>query len=206
MSAAASLRLIAAQPDGVVRRVQYRPAQSGGTLAFVAMSDPTGDFEPMVMPEHVAAARETLEVGKAYVFRGRVRWRDGDLGSVDPKAWRQLDARLEAALAPVRAALSTARGEAKARRLALIEEVTALAARALEHDAPAQVKAIQARWQANAKELMLTQREERALGEVRGPGEKTHRPRAYSASRTPNRQCLPSLRSPSTPMRIPSHG
>ena len=64
---------------GVVRRVQYRPAQSGGTLAFVSMSDPTGDFEPMVMPEHVAAAREVLEVGKAYVFRGRVRWRDGDL-------------------------------------------------------------------------------------------------------------------------------
>ncbi len=64
---------------GVVRRVQYRPAQSGGTLAFVSMSDPTGDFEPMVMPEHVAAAREILEVGKAYVFRGRVRWRDGDL-------------------------------------------------------------------------------------------------------------------------------
>jgi DNA polymerase-3 subunit alpha len=64
---------------GVVRRVQYRPAQSGGALAFVSMSDPTGDFEPMVMPEHVAAAREVLEVGKAYVFRGRVRWRDGDL-------------------------------------------------------------------------------------------------------------------------------
>jgi DNA polymerase-3 subunit alpha len=64
---------------GVVRRVQYRPAQSGGTLAFVSMSDPTGDFEPMVMPENVAAAREVLEVGKAFVFRGRVRWRDGDL-------------------------------------------------------------------------------------------------------------------------------
>jgi DNA polymerase-3 subunit alpha len=64
---------------GVVRRIQYRPANSGGTLAFVAMSDPTGDFEPMVMPEYVAAARETLEVGKAFVFRGRVRWRDGDL-------------------------------------------------------------------------------------------------------------------------------
>ena len=64
---------------GVVRRVQYRPAQTGGTLAFVSMSDPTGDFEPMVMPEQVAAAREVLEVGKAFVFRGRVRWRDGDL-------------------------------------------------------------------------------------------------------------------------------
>jgi DNA polymerase-3 subunit alpha len=64
---------------GVLRRVQYRPAQSGGTLAFVSMSDPTGDFEGMVMPEHVQAARDVLEVGKPFVFRGRVRWRDGDL-------------------------------------------------------------------------------------------------------------------------------
>ncbi len=64
---------------GVVRRVQYRPAMSGGTLAFVSLSDPTGDFEPIVMPEHTAALRDVLEVGKAFVFRGRVRWRDGDL-------------------------------------------------------------------------------------------------------------------------------
>ncbi|MBX9747329.1 MAG: DNA polymerase III subunit alpha, partial [Hyphomonadaceae bacterium] len=64
---------------GVVRSVKYRPANSGGTLAFIAASDPTGDFEAMVMPEHVEAARDSLEVGKAFVFRGRVRWRDGDL-------------------------------------------------------------------------------------------------------------------------------
>jgi DNA polymerase-3 subunit alpha len=64
---------------GVIRRIQYRPAMSGGTLAFVSMSDPTGDFEGMIMPEYVAAARDVLEVGKAFVFRGRVRWRDGDL-------------------------------------------------------------------------------------------------------------------------------
>ncbi|MES1202436.1 MAG: DNA polymerase III subunit alpha [Pseudomonadota bacterium] len=64
---------------GVVRRVQYRPAMSGGTLAFISLSDPTGDYEAMVMPEHVNAARERLEVGKPVVFRGRVRWRDGDL-------------------------------------------------------------------------------------------------------------------------------
>jgi DNA polymerase-3 subunit alpha len=64
---------------GVVRRVQYRPAMSGGTLAFVSMSDPTGDFEGMIMPENVQAARDIIEVGKAFGFRGRVRWRDGDL-------------------------------------------------------------------------------------------------------------------------------
>ena len=64
---------------GVLRRIQYRPAMTGGTLAFVSMSDPTGDFEGMVMPEYVEQARDVLEVGKAFVFRGRVRWRDGDM-------------------------------------------------------------------------------------------------------------------------------
>ena len=93
------------------------------------------------------------------------RWHDGDLGSVEPKAWKGLDARFKAALAPLRDALSAARDQAKARRLALIEEATALAAKALDRDAPAQVKAIQAKWQAQAKELPLTQRDERALWE-----------------------------------------
>jgi hypothetical protein len=92
-------------------------------------------------------------------------WHDGDLSSMHPKAWRSLDARLKDALAPLRDALSAARGQAKARRLALIEEASALAAKALEHDAPAQVKAIQVKWQAQAKELMLTRRDDRALWE-----------------------------------------
>ena len=91
------------------------------------------------------------------------RWREGDLGSVAPKAWKGLDARLKAVLASARDALSAAQGHAKARRLALIEEATALAAKALERDAPAQVKVIQAQWQAQAKELILPQRDERAL-------------------------------------------
>jgi DNA polymerase-3 subunit alpha len=64
---------------GVVRRVMYKPAMSGGTLAFVSLSDPTGDYEIMVMPEGVAQARERLVVGKPVVFRGKVRWRDGDM-------------------------------------------------------------------------------------------------------------------------------
>ena len=93
------------------------------------------------------------------------RWHDGDLGSVESKAWRNLDARLDAALAPLRDALSAARDQAKARRLTLIEEATGLAAKALDRDAPAQVKVIQARWQALAKELTLRQRDERALWE-----------------------------------------
>ena len=54
-------------------------------------------------------------------------WREGDLGSVEPGAWKKLDARLKAALLPLRDALSSAREGAKAGRQALIAEATALA-------------------------------------------------------------------------------
>ena len=90
-------------------------------------------------------------------------WREGDLGSVDPGAWKKLDLRFKAALAPLREALSAARERAKAGRQALIDEVTALAARAMERELPSQVKAIQAKWQVEAKALALAQRDERAL-------------------------------------------
>jgi DNA repair protein SbcC/Rad50 len=93
------------------------------------------------------------------------KWRDGDLGSVEPKAWKSFDTQFRAALAPARDALAAARDEAKARRVALIEEASALSAKAMERDTPGQVKAIQARWQAQAKELSLAQRDERALWE-----------------------------------------
>jgi len=64
---------------GVIRRIQYKPAMSGGTLAFIGVSDPTGDFEAMIVPEQVPVARDIIEAGKAFVFRGRVRWKEGDL-------------------------------------------------------------------------------------------------------------------------------
>ena len=92
-------------------------------------------------------------------------WREGDLGSVEPGAWKKFDARMKAALLPLREVLASARDSAKAGRRALIAEVTALAAKALDRDAPSQVKAIQARWQAEAKATPLPQRDERALWE-----------------------------------------
>jgi DNA polymerase-3 subunit alpha len=64
---------------GVLRRVVTRPAQSGGQLAYVTFSDPTGEFEAMVMPEHLSAARELLQPGRALAFTTKVRWRDGDM-------------------------------------------------------------------------------------------------------------------------------
>jgi len=90
-------------------------------------------------------------------------WREGDLGSVDPGAWKKLDLRFKAALGPLREAMSAARERAKAGRQALIDEAAALLPRATEREVPSQVKAIQARWQAEAKELSLMQRDERAL-------------------------------------------
>ncbi|MBL0142424.1 MAG: DUF349 domain-containing protein [Betaproteobacteria bacterium] len=92
-------------------------------------------------------------------------WREGELGSVDPGAWKKLDARLKEALAPLRATLSGAREEAKNGRLALIAEVEALLPRAMEREAPSLVKAIQARWQEHSKAHPLAQRDERALWE-----------------------------------------
>jgi hypothetical protein len=94
------------------------------------------------------------------------KWREGELGSIEPKAWKELDARLKETLAPLRGLLGEAREQAKAGRRALIEETQALAARALERDTPAQVKAIQARWQEHAKAHPLPQRDERALWEA----------------------------------------
>ena len=92
-------------------------------------------------------------------------WREGQLGSVDPGAWKKLDARLKEAVAPLRAVLSESREQAKSGRLALIAEVEALAPRAMDREAPSLVKAIQARWQEHSKAHPLAQRDERGLWE-----------------------------------------
>jgi hypothetical protein len=92
-------------------------------------------------------------------------WRDGDLGSVDKKAWSTFDTRYRAAVAPLRDALAAARLEAKAGRQALIDEANAVAAKAMERDAPSKVKALQAQWQVQAKAFTLPQRDERVLWE-----------------------------------------
>ena len=41
------------------------------------------------------------------------KWRDGDLGSVEPKAWKGFDTQFRAALAPARDALAAARERSK---------------------------------------------------------------------------------------------
>ena len=92
-------------------------------------------------------------------------WRTTDLGSLEPRLWKKLDGELKAALAPVRDALGAAREDAKANRQKLIDEVTTLAGQALDRDSPSKVRAIQAKWQEQAKAITLAQRDERALWE-----------------------------------------
>ena len=116
-------------------------------------------------PTLLAAEPRDLRAIERWLRETDKTWREGDLGSVEPGAWKKLDARLKAALLPLREVLAGARESAKAGRQALIAEVTALAAKALDRDAPSQVKAIQAKWQAEAKAKPLGQRDERALWE-----------------------------------------
>jgi len=92
-------------------------------------------------------------------------WHGATLGSVEPGAWKKLDARMKEALAPLRAELSAARQQARTERQALITEAEALAPRAMERDTPSHVKELQVRWQAHAKSMALAQRDERVLWE-----------------------------------------
>jgi len=92
-------------------------------------------------------------------------WRGSNLGSVEPGAWKKLDARLKAALAPLRTALADARRQAVQQREALIAEAEAMVPKAMERDVPTRVKELQARWQTHAKSIVLQQRDERALWE-----------------------------------------
>lgn len=92
-------------------------------------------------------------------------WRGTTLGSVQENTWKKLDARLKEALAPLREALNGARQQARSGRQALIDEAKLLADKGFDRDTPAQVKALQARWQTHAKSFTLPQRDERVLWE-----------------------------------------
>jgi DNA polymerase III subunit alpha len=64
---------------GVVRGRKERPARDGGKFAWVTLSDPTGEYEVMIMPEELEASRDHLDAGKSVTFRAKARVRDGDL-------------------------------------------------------------------------------------------------------------------------------
>jgi len=114
----------------------------------------------------LAVEPRDLRLMEQWVRDTEKNWREGELGSVDPGAWKKLDARFRETVGLVRQVLVTARGEGKAGREALIAEVTALAVNAAhDREAPTKVKALQQRWQAEAKAHPVGHRDERLLWE-----------------------------------------
>ena len=120
-----------------------------------------------------AAARAPELLGEPHDWRAMENWlretdsawRGPTMGSVEPGAWKKLDARMKAALAPVREALAKTREQARQEREALIAQAQALGDKAQERDAPSKVKALQSDWQAHAKARPLPRRDEQALWE-----------------------------------------
>jgi DNA polymerase-3 subunit alpha len=64
---------------GVVRKLREITTKDGVRFGFVTLSDPTGEFEAMILGENLSQAREVMQAGKAIVTRLRARWRDGEL-------------------------------------------------------------------------------------------------------------------------------
>jgi len=65
---------------GMVRLRQERVSQkSGERFAFVTLSDPTGEFEALVLPEALTRYRDLLEPGSAIYGSGRLSGKDGEV-------------------------------------------------------------------------------------------------------------------------------
>ena len=59
---------------GIVRRKQERAsARDGDKFAFVALSDPTGEYEVLFPPESLRRRREALEPGRAVCIKVRAK-------------------------------------------------------------------------------------------------------------------------------------
>jgi DNA polymerase-3 subunit alpha len=65
---------------GVVRRRQERTsAGRGEKFAFVTLSDPSGEYEVMFLPEGLRKCRDLLEPGRQVVITARAKGRDGEV-------------------------------------------------------------------------------------------------------------------------------
>jgi DNA polymerase-3 subunit alpha len=64
---------------GVVRRRQERASKTGEKFAFVTLSDPSGEYEVMFLPEGLRKCRDLLEPGKQVVITARAKGRDGEV-------------------------------------------------------------------------------------------------------------------------------
>ena len=65
---------------GIVRRRRERTSASGaGRVAFVTLSDPTGEYEVTFAPETLRRCRDLLEVGQTIMLTARVRPGEGEV-------------------------------------------------------------------------------------------------------------------------------
>jgi DNA polymerase-3 subunit alpha len=103
---------------GIVRRRQERPSQRGGKIAFVTLSDPTGEFEVMFQSESLRRCRDMLEPGRAIVITAKARAADVEVRFYAEDA-EPLERVLEALGAGLRIHLSPAVTEVEAIRAKL---------------------------------------------------------------------------------------
>ena len=104
---------------GVVRRKQERAsAKNGEKFAFVALSDPTGEYEVLFPPESLRRCREALEPGRSICIKVRAKANDGEVRFYGDDA-EAIERTLEGAVAGLRIHLSpkSAEIEALKRRL-----------------------------------------------------------------------------------------
>ena len=139
------------------QRAAQRKEARGQREAFIAMAIAHA-------PALLAEPRDWRAIER-WLRETDQRWRASELGGVAPAEWDKMDAELRAALAPLREAQAVHRKSASTDRVALIEEVAAIAANPGTRDAIGKVKAAQARWQEQAKANPLPQRDDRALWE-----------------------------------------
>lgn len=90
---------------GVIRRRQERPSQSGEKFAYVTLSDPTGEFEVMFMPEALRTYRDILEPGRSVMIKVRARAREGEVRFIGDEA-EPMDKAIESAMSGLRVHLT----------------------------------------------------------------------------------------------------
>ena len=95
---------------GVLRRRQEKPSRTSEKLAYLTLSDPSGEYEAMVPPAELARMRELLEPGAHLLFRMRARVDGGQFRLIVEacEPLRPVAAGTEAAVASLRIHLSTA--------------------------------------------------------------------------------------------------
>ncbi len=108
---------------GIVRRKQERAGRSGDKFAFVALSDPTGEYEVLFPPEVLRKHRDLLEAGSAIVLRVRAKAADGEVRFFGDDA-EPLARAIEGAVAALRVHLQPRSSEIDALKRRLTESAS----------------------------------------------------------------------------------